>query len=277
MNVRIGLPLVDPFNRFCLYTNAKCGGTSLKAWFFRNMRFYDRRMYIHLGYPRIPARMYLRLYSSRLFPLLVVRRERLSNADLRKLTRFYREEVSAAYIKDIAAPPFPGILVVRNPIDRIVSAYVDKFCGEDRDMDWVQEVVEAGGTGGEITFNQFVDFLANHYDDAMNPHWRRQTFVTDAVSIDHIVRLEEIDEQFSQLQTLVGTSRGTTPPRKRQSNIYGDDADLAQLDIPNRTNRYIFELGRQRGHFPAKRFFLDPASRERIASVYRRDMETFGY
>jgi len=31
------MPLVDPVHRFILFTNAKCGGTTLKAWFFDNL------------------------------------------------------------------------------------------------------------------------------------------------------------------------------------------------------------------------------------------------
>jgi len=30
-------PMVDPVHRFVLFTNAKCGGTTLKAWFFDNL------------------------------------------------------------------------------------------------------------------------------------------------------------------------------------------------------------------------------------------------
>ena len=33
------MPLVDPVHRFVLFTNAKCGGTTLKAWFFENLDF----------------------------------------------------------------------------------------------------------------------------------------------------------------------------------------------------------------------------------------------
>ena len=33
------MPLVDPVRRFVLYTNAKCGGTTLKTWFFENVGF----------------------------------------------------------------------------------------------------------------------------------------------------------------------------------------------------------------------------------------------
>ena len=39
------IPLVDPARRFVLFTNGKCGGTTLKSWFFANLDLpgFERR------------------------------------------------------------------------------------------------------------------------------------------------------------------------------------------------------------------------------------------
>lgn len=107
---------------------------------------------------------------------------------------------------------------------------MDKICGDDREAPWVRAVREGGGTGGDITFEGFLDYL-ERAGDACDPHWRRQSYVMEGHAIDAFVRLERLEEDFRAVAYRVGGAHlGLFAPRL-QSNRYDLMAIAANADL----------------------------------------------
>lgn len=98
--------------------------------------------------------------------------------------------------------------VLRNPLNRIVSGYLDKFAKHAFPEAFVREIIaEVQATLGEdedieksITFSEFVDYLVRTPDTLLNDHWRPQHNFTAAVKFDYIGQFEAIDNVISTLE-----------------------------------------------------------------------------
>ena len=102
--------------------------------------------------------------------------------------------------------------VLRNPLDRAVSGYVDKFAKHVLPEPFVQEIILDVQTllgvkpnvEKSITFAQFVDYLARTPDDQMNDHWRSQHNFTASVKFDFIGQFEAMQEVVKSLERKLG-------------------------------------------------------------------------
>jgi len=270
-------PLVDPVRRFVLFTNAKCGGTTLKSWFFAN-----------LDLPALERRplAFLRAFGPA-FALRHLRRGRrntLRGAALRdetavrRMTNYYRAAFCQPALRAGIEDHFK-VAVVRHPEDRLVSGFVDKFCGEDRDEPWVRAVVAAAGTDGAISFAQFLDYLERVDDPACDPHWRRQSYILDGRRIDAWVRLERLAEDFAAIGPRVGAAHLGVVERRLQSNRYDPALAAAAMtaDMQALSSAEVVAWAEAHGGFPPKEAFLTDATRARIRRIYARDFALLPY
>ncbi|MGI8982135.1 MAG: sulfotransferase family protein [Pirellulaceae bacterium] len=124
----------------------------------------------------------------------------------------------------------------------------------------------------ELTFHHFIDFLAvQGLDNAETDlHWRPQYRFLGDVSFHYIGRFERLDEDLRTISGLLGI-QATLPvtnatkyasPNERTAGCFAN-VPLAQLrrlpSIPDYRKFYTRELVKQ------------------VASLYRRDVEQFGY
>lgn len=278
------MPMVDPLHRFVLFTNAKCGGTTLKAWFFDNVDFVS----LHRRPDRLLGAFGLRYTVSHLR-----RGRRLAatvaqtrggpgesepyKAALRDFIRYYRAALCWRVMVSPEAESYFRICVVRNPFDRIVSAYLDKFCsfGRDgRDAPYVAEVLRALGTE-DPTFLQFLGYLETADEAECNPHWRRQTYITEGQRIDALVRLEHLHDEMAAHAAVVGAEHLDLLRRKLQST--GRAAPTAVEDLSGTPSLEIAAGRAASGRFPPFACFLTPETRARIRAIYAADFAQLPY
>lgn len=271
------IPLVDPVRRFVLFTNAKCGGTTLKSWFFANLDIpaLEQRpvRFLRAFGPRYAWRHFR--YGRKTTP----RGEGLRDVPkVRRMTTFYRQAYCAPAIEAGVADHFK-FAVVRHPEDRVVSGYIDKVCGEDSKERWVQEMIAAAGRDGTISFDGFLDYLETIDEAKLDPHWRRQTYILDGHRIDAWVRLERLAEDFAAIGPRVGEAHLDVFARKLQSNRYDPAAFEAAMaaDMPARSSVEVGEWAARHGAFPPKEAFLTPATRTRIRRIFARDFDILPY
>ena len=138
---------------------------------------------------------------------------------------------------------------VRNPFDRVVSAYVFARQGG---TSHVQPIPDPTYQGAQFkTFDVFVRQWLAHVDlleedVVFTPQWR---FICDdrgEVIVDHVGKVENLMADLAVVEKRLGTD--------------------IRLDDLNRTSR--------RGDY---RSYYDDESREIVSQVYRRDIEMFGY
>lgn len=274
--VRSPEPMVDPVHRFVLFTNAKCGGTTLKRWFFTNLDLAGlERNPVRLAAAFGPGFAARHLMRGRKW---TPRGEALRDSEaLRLATNAYRKSYCVRALLSGATEGFFRFAVVRDPAPRLVSAYLDKFCGEDRDRPWVRSVVDQAGTNGDITFDRFLDYLAAVDDENCNPHWRRQTYVLEGHKIDAWVRLERIAEDFAAIGGRVGGAHLDIFGARLQA---APSAKLSWGDRPPLNAAPTSEIAAWRaehGAFPPKEALLTDATRARIREIYAADYAALPY
>lgn len=269
------LPLIDPERKLVLITNAKCGGSSLKSSFFRMLDLpvapwaaptLARRVSpgfawdFHLGGG---ARRY---------------REFVGGGDVGGFTGFYARRISRPLMDAARGPDWRKIAVVRDPFARSVSAYLEKFCTENRHRSWAAEVVAAAGQDGGLSFSQFVRYLEQTDNATVNRHWRRQTFVIDFFGDGvEMVRLEHLAQDIAALDPPL--PEALRAPPNRNTNPYRDSdpwiaGDTAAADLPNTELIALHEGG---APTPRPEDFLSNEIMARLRMVYARDFERLPY
>jgi hypothetical protein len=126
---------------------------------------------------------------------------------------------------------------VRNPYDRLVSAWADKFQG--RPLAPGNAIVEAylqrrkamdlplpKGPGETLSFADFVQFVAATADDPIDMHWQSQDNLLNlpGVNFDFIGRLETFGQDFTRVIEHVGGDRSLAMVIDSQLNKSRHDA-----------------------------------------------------
>lgn len=267
------LPLINPIKKYALYTNAKCGGTTIKAWFLSNLELekYSPKEVAEIFGIKFFVKFYIGQYRG------VARRKEISNELLRRFINGYRREVSKKLLKDSLSGEYRNVLITRNPYHRVVSAYLDKFCGEDKDKTWVQEVVLKAGDKGDFTFLDFLSYLENEKEECQNPHWRRQTFIVDDIGIDYYVKLEDIFNDMSTISDVVGGRDFELLQTKRQNTEYDKEMLWEGYSPDQMSQKDIAELSKELGCYPRYNLFLTEETIVRIYNIYLKDFERLPY
>ena len=273
-NVRHPVPLVDPVNRIILVTNGKCGGTTLKHVFFRNaglqpFNFRVHELSLDFG-PIFTARYCMRAWKRRHLTELA------PHLETRDLTAFYRRRYSAGHFEAAAAAGYAVLMVCRNPHHRAASAFDDKFCGADVDKSFVQEMVKEAGADGDITFNQFLTYLARTPDKAHNGHWRRQTYVVDGLTVDHFIRIEHLAQDLEAVNH-VFPAASFAEGVHFQRNIYAQEESPYPSDVTDIPASEIRRIKSETGVSPPKNAYLTSRTKETLRQIYCEDFKRLPY
>ena len=150
---------------------------------------------------------------------------------------------------------FTRFVFVRDPVARLVSCYLDRV----RTVRSVphQEVAKGIGkeVGAEISFKEFVEFVASQDVIDMNPHWRPQFYegFLDKVKYDHVMRLENFQNDMGEILTKLY-------PR------VGRDINISENFSPSQTNANDKKID-----------LVDKGMKAFIEEIYKVDMEHLGY
>lgn len=139
--------------------------------------------------------------------------------------------------------------IVRNPWDRLVSAYffLKKGGFHEKDRRWAEENISDCPS-----FSRFVrDYL--HKPKVFNyPHFRPQyTYMCDysgRLQVDYVGRLETITKDFDVIKLKIGLP----------------DAELGKLN-------------RRKNRFDGYRDHYDVVTRDIVANLYKKDIQLLGY
>ncbi len=159
---------------------------------------------------------------------------------------------------------------VREPVSRVVSAYVEKFVrpAPDELFEPAKEVIVQvapgrSGGGGGITFREFVRFLEEAPDEHLDSHWRGQTSFLSGARIDLLGRMEHLRGILDTLGAELGMAARTAT--RRNATGYTEARGEMLADVGSD------ELHR-RGVLPPAPDLVDEALRETIADRFRSDV-----
>lgn len=166
--------------------------------------------------------------------------------------------------------------MVRDPVQRCLSAYLDKFCGEDSSKEFVQEVVNKFPGQRGISFRQFVEYLELEDNDKCNGHWRRQSYIADHAGKGlKVVRLENF---HNDMQAVLGLDSQTLPelPNRNTSKKVNkiETSNTLAFDIKSDE---LMVMMKEKGGLPEKNNFLELFLVEKIKNIYKKDYEVLPY
>jgi hypothetical protein len=129
------------------------------------------------------------------------------------------------------------IAFVRDPLSRVVSAYVEKFvrAGPHELFEPAREVLALHDSRPDegISFRQFVEFLRRAPDEHLDPHWRPQAAFITGVRVDLLGRMEHQPAILAELGRILGAPDRADGRRNATGYTPGTGEFLA--DIPSAT------------------------------------------
>lgn len=164
------------------------------------------------------------------------------------------------------------IVVIRDPLDRILSGYLNRFLmPSDAAADHalrtgLAELVGPDSTRDDISFGQFVEYLSRTPSRSLNEHWRPQVdFLVG--SYTRRIRFEHLSEDTSFLTARglpldAAQGHGTSKLRRDMGPGWGI-----------RKARRLRRLRRREGVLPTRDNMYDDRLRAMITERYAEDVE----
>jgi hypothetical protein len=164
---------------------------------------------------------------------------------------------------------------IRNPWTRLVSGYLNKFLKVDRCSIRVAKLMGrcskelANGELVDITFEEFVQFLARSRPHRFDVHWRPQYLFLRHHRYDFIGRFETFSADFALLQERLSINK---PLPHRNSTRYEAVPSESQC-VASLTPAQLLD----RGGLPSHRQFYTPELRAIVRRIYAADFRMGQY
>ncbi|MGB3404816.1 MAG: sulfotransferase family protein [Microcoleaceae cyanobacterium] len=169
-------------------------------------------------------------------------------------------------------------VILRNPLDRLVSAYIDKFVRSPKpnrhSISVINRVYKSLGENPDqnqsITFRQFVTFLTDKEDRLLDPHWRPQYIYLGLglLEFDFIGQFENLTPAIKALEEKLNTHIETEVAPAHRINYGNFDKDKKYCDT------YPKDL-RKLNSFPNSSSMYTPDIEEMVRKKYAKDIEIY--
>jgi hypothetical protein len=244
-------PLLDPVNKIILFWMHRCGSTTGQLWFF-SVAGWEKRMK-GKGASQLAPEWYEE-----------------HAAAYERLAEYYRD------------PAFTKIAVVRDPLERAVSAYTvvtDTKSGSQ----WraASRSIAEPDDARRLSFNEFLDFLETEDLATTNYHWRLQS-AQDCFDLAlpdvHLAKVETLQQDLDTLARKLGKKPVAMRMNSAQTKVDDTPHDLDVAALTRADFLKLFGVDK-RGviRFPHYTRFLTGETVPRLAKLYARDFEVLGY
>lgn len=155
----------------------------------------------------------------------------------------------------LTSSDFRRFTVVREPASRVLSAYLEKIGqGLKQSADIVDAVFERTGVRkdpADISFEEFLNVIADQPSRKQDPHWRRQAdhLGIEFVDYDAVIHLDQLDVSWTRIAELVGVPA-------LQEEFFCRNSTGASTRVGE---------------------FYTPATLATVAQIYRDDYDRFGF
>lgn len=174
----------------------------------------------------------------------------------------------------LASDEYSKFSVIRNPLERLVSAYLEKFVynrhSQRNLMHTRPLIIEIQGSEDiditrSISFDEFVAYIIQQDPMDLDPHWRPQHLYFRGVRhLNRIFRLEETDKLSAWLEQQTGVKVELAHKNKTRKS------DLLQPEVAAMTAAQIDEL---EAIDPAS--FLTAKNTAALSSYYEEDIRLY--
>ena len=190
----------------------------------------------------------------------------------------YLRKCSQYWVHDLGLlenPDFLKFAIIRDPLERVVSAYLNKFVATRRfhpiQLQSVKAYMELLDDSIDpersLTFRQFVRLICKQSDADLDKHWRPQkTFLHRQEDfLDWLVPQDRLQDFLPVVESHLGQSIS----RSRPDNCTSYSKSGITEDVTRLSPRRLRNLGLQ----PDKEEFLLPELKERLRQRYIQDIE----
>jgi hypothetical protein len=184
-------------------------------------------------------------------------------------------------------PRYFKFVIVRNPWDRLTSAYLNKFV-KPLDLEQssspgkqvVEEYYQSCNLPVDyikcITFRQFIQYLLDHKDEEIDGHWQPQSMFINNNKFDYIGSIETLNTDFKAIAEKIGVDINLDwANSSKRTAISGE---LPKI-VPGARHYadYTPAEFRQLSQYPAYTEFYTPELLELVRQRYTADVDNFGY
>ncbi|MBT4870433.1 MAG: sulfotransferase family 2 domain-containing protein [Candidatus Diapherotrites archaeon] len=135
--------------------------------------------------------------------------------------------------------------IVRNPWERLLSAYKFKFLKKkDSPVPKINKKIN-GNEKKTISFEQFVKYVCHSKDKQCDVHWQPQVNFLDDIKIDYLGRMETLEKDLKEISKKIGVK-----------------IEIGKL---NASNKYDLN-----DHYT-------PLLAKKVEERYKKDIKEFGY
>lgn len=188
------------------------------------------------------------------------------------LFRYTTEEISQIWQDNT----YFKFAIVRNPWNRLVSAYLNKFM-QTSPKPFTLEVIKAvydrqnltPDYDRSITFKQFIHYLVITEDKLLNGHWKPQYLFLGNNKFDFIGKFENLARDFQYIKQKLNLELDLEWANKTEKT--------GNMDALKNYADYYPDSLRQLEQMPNYKSFYTPDLVELVRERYRNDVEMFDY
>ena len=172
--------------------------------------------------------------------------------------------------------------IVRNPWDRLTSAYLNKFVkpidieqssspGKQVVEEHYQSHNQAVDYSRGITFKEFIEYLLTHKNEEIDGHWQPQSMFINQNQFDYLGRIETLGTDFANIAQRIGVEADLGwANRSKRAEVSNN---VSTEDCASYTPARL----RQLSQYPAYTEFYTPELLDLVEQRYTEDVENFGY
>ena len=172
---------------------------------------------------------------------------------------------------------WPCLAVIRDPYERLVSAYLNKlvlpserepFAGALLDTVWRnQRKQDRPSPGHSITFREFIQFVSAREDDVLDQHWQSQTHHLGGIEPTIVLNFKNLSDEWNAHPVLKDIPLRDFKPHATASSL------ILDRNLSNVDGDRIGIFRQVAGQFPPQNCFFDSRLYEHVRKRYAADFE----
>ena len=177
--------------------------------------------------------------------------------------------------------------ILRNPFERLVSAYLDKIVKHEITEFFAQELIkkvqqyltQQYDLEQSISFQEFIQYIANTQDNDLDEHWKTQFSLIGRgwLKFDYLGQFEQLDRVIEDLENRFGFKITTNVinNHNRSDHITHYISDISPGEYHTKYPQELRDFNFKNGGFPDAKYFYTPELIKLVKIRFAPDIELY--